>query len=45
MEAIKRALIVYEDSKNWKQLQINGMKKDYSWNRSAKEYLALYEQL
>jgi starch synthase len=45
MEAIKRALIVYENSKDWKQLQINGMKKDYSWNRSAKEYLALYEKL
>lgn len=45
MEAIKRALIVYENSKDWKQLQINGMKKDYSWNRSAKEYLALYEKI
>jgi len=45
MEAIKRALIVYSQPKTWKQLQINGMQKDYSWNSSAKEYMALYEQL
>ena len=45
MEAIKRALLVYSQPKTWKQLQINGMQKDYSWNRSAKEYMALYEQL
>ncbi len=45
MEAIKRALIVYSQPKTWRQLQINGMQKDYSWNSSAKEYMALYEQL
>jgi starch synthase len=45
MEAIKRALIVYSQTETWKQLQVNGMQKDYSWNKSAKEYMALYEQL
>ncbi|MDD2659179.1 MAG: glycogen synthase GlgA [Methylococcales bacterium] len=45
METIKRALIVYSQAKSWKQLQISGMQKDYSWNKSAKEYMALYEQL
>ena len=45
MEAIKRTLIVYSLPKTWQQLQINGMQKDYSWNSSAKEYMALYEQL
>ena len=45
MEAIKRALIVHGQPKAWKQLQANGMQKDYSWNKSAREYMALYEQL
>jgi starch synthase len=45
METIKRALIVYSQPETWKQLQSSGMQKDYSWNKSAKEYNALYEQL
>ncbi|MDD5322654.1 MAG: glycogen synthase GlgA [Methylococcales bacterium] len=45
MEAIKRALIVYNQPEIWKQLQTCGMHKDYSWNKSAKEYMALYELL
>jgi len=45
METIKRALIVYSQTETWKQLQASGMQKDYSWNKSAKEYMALYEQL
>ncbi len=45
METIKRAIIVYSRPETWKQLQTTGMKKDYSWTKSAKEYMALYEQL
>ena len=45
METIKRALIVYSQPETWKQLQTSGMQKDYSWNKSAKEYNALYQQL
>jgi starch synthase len=45
MEAIKRALIVYSQPEGWKQLQTTGMQKDYSWHRSAKDYMALYERL
>ena len=45
MESIKRALIIYNQPEIWKQLQTSGMQKDYSWNRSAKEYMALYDQL
>jgi starch synthase len=45
METIKRALIVHSQPDAWKQLQVSGMQKDYSWNNSAKEYLALYDQL
>jgi len=45
METIKRALIVYNQPETWKQLQTSGMQIDYSWNKSAKEYMALYDQL
>lgn len=45
METIKRALIIYSQPETWKQLQTSGMQKDYSWNKSAKEYMALYKQL
>lgn len=44
-EAIKSALNVYaNDKKKWRQLQINGMKKDFSWTKSAKKYMWLYRK-
>jgi starch synthase len=45
LEAIKRALMLYSQPETWKQMQINGMQKDFSWQHSAQEYMALYEQL
>lgn len=45
LEAVKRALILYKTPEIWSQIQINAMMKDYSWNRSAKQYVALYEHL
>ncbi|MBL7058787.1 glycogen synthase [Patescibacteria group bacterium] len=44
--ALNRALTVYHDKpKKWKTLQLNGMKEDFSWNKSAREYIKLYEKL
>jgi starch synthase len=45
MEAIKRSLILYNQPKTWKKLQTNSMQKDYSWNKSAKQYMTLYSHL
>jgi starch synthase len=45
LEAIKRTLILYNSPDIWKKMQINAMKKDFSWQRSAEQYLALYENL
>ena len=45
LEAIKRTLILYHSPDTWKKMQINAMKKDFSWQRSAEQYLALYENL
>lgn len=44
-EAIKRALMLYSQPKTWKQMQVSGMQKDFSWEHSAEQYRALYEQL
>lgn len=44
MEAIGRALKTFQDKPTWRKIQINGMKEDFSWNRSAREYLELYQR-
>jgi len=45
-ETLKKAIEVYHKRPNdWKKLQANGMKKDFSWNKSAKEYIKLYNKL
>lgn len=44
MRQICRALGLFLDRKTWKQLQRTGMERDWSWARSAKEYLAVYHR-
>ncbi len=43
-DALERALKVYAQPARWLELQKNGMGRDFSWSRSAKEYAALYER-
>ncbi len=43
--AIQRALALYQDRKAWRKLMINGMAQDFSWERSARQYVALYRNL
>lgn len=44
-KAVLKAIWIYRDQPEaWKKLMIRGMNKDFSWGRSAKEYLALYEK-
>ncbi|MCK4554124.1 glycogen synthase, partial [Candidatus Parcubacteria bacterium] len=46
LKTLQKALrVYYNQPKKWRDLQINGMKKDFSWNKSAKEYLKLYRKL
>ncbi len=45
LEAMKRSILLYNDKKTWKKIQIAAMKKDFSWENSAKQYLALYEEI
>ena len=44
-QAIRRALDIYQDKRRWHGLQRRGMKRNFSWRRSAEKYLALYEEL
>src|SRR5690606_29915940 len=42
--AIQRATYIYNvDQESWRQIQLNGMSTDFSWQRSAQGYQQLYE--
>ncbi len=45
LAAIHSALEAYHEPEAWHQLMQNGMKKDYSWTNSAREYSQIYETL
>ncbi|UCE89907.1 MAG: glycogen synthase GlgA [Pseudomonadota bacterium] len=44
LATIRRGAELYADRTAWRKLQINGMRCDHSWRRSAAGYQALYEQ-
>lgn len=43
--AVSRAVELYRFPAEWKRLQKNGMKADFSWGASGSAYAALYRQL
>ncbi|NMB48086.1 glycogen synthase [Candidatus Kuenenbacteria bacterium] len=43
--ALKRAINLFPNHKIWRKLQLNGMSADFSWCRSARQYLRLYRHL
>ena len=44
LKALNRALACYRTPRKWRALQRAGMKRDYSWDRSAQEYVKIYGQ-
>jgi starch synthase len=44
MWGIDQALLAYADRDGWPVLQRNGMARDFSWERSAREYDAVYRR-
>ncbi len=42
--AINFALDVFEDPRQWQQVVVNGMQKDFSWRTPAEQYSKLYAQ-
>ena len=43
VEAVARALELFRNAKQWKKLQQAGMRRDFSWDASAREYVKVYE--
>jgi starch synthase len=43
-DAIERAVATYGTPEVWNQVVQNGMRQDWSWTRSAHDYVTLYEQ-
>ena len=44
MWALDEALGAWKNRRAWTALQKRGMERDFSWDRSAREYVALYER-
>ena len=40
-----RALAVYQDKDAWTGLMKAGMEADFSWNKSAEEYMEIYQTI
>ena len=44
LEALNRAFTMFRDRPRWLALQAAGMRQDFSWDRSAQEYVKMYER-
>ena len=44
LDAVTRALAVFGDRLSWRTLQQAGMQQDFSWDRSAQEYVRIYDR-
>jgi starch synthase len=42
--AVREALAAWRDRQRWEAMMRAGMARDFSWDRSAREYAALYEE-
>lgn len=42
--AIEEALDVFQQKDAWKQLMLNGMKENFSWEQPAREYVEVYRR-
>jgi len=45
ISTVKKVFELYQNKQSWRQLQINAMKQDFSWAKSAQKYLELYDKL
>ena len=43
--AVERALVVYDDEKEWSELRKRALNCDFTWNRSAAKYMQIYNNL
>jgi starch synthase len=45
LRALNRALALFPNKSRWRAFQAAGMAADHSWDRSAREYVKIYERL
>ncbi|MBP8997204.1 MAG: glycogen synthase [Anaerolineaceae bacterium] len=45
VSALKRAFQVYSQPEDWQRMQFNAMQQDFSWQRSAQEYVHIYREI
>jgi starch synthase len=43
--SLRQALRDFADKQKWRTIQQNGMRKDFSWEKSALQYLQVYSEL
>ena len=44
LDALQRAMQAYRQPAQWRRIQANGMARDFGWERSAAQYLEVYQQ-
>jgi starch synthase len=44
LRALGRALVMFENRPAWRRIQRAGMREDFSWDASAREYVKVYER-
>ncbi|HEY1912948.1 MAG TPA: glycogen synthase GlgA [Vicinamibacterales bacterium] len=44
LETLERAIALFSDQISWRGLQLAGMDRDFSWDRSAREYVKMYDR-
>lgn len=45
LDTIEEAIKLYQQPDLWRKLQLNAMNNDFSWQKSARHYIELYQQL
>ena len=45
LSALRSAFATFADKQQWRKLMRNGMARDYSWAKPAKEYVQIYEEI
>ena len=45
LKAIEKAIDLFKDKNAWRRLMLQGMKSDFSWDRSAGSYINIYESM
>jgi starch synthase len=45
VKALRKAILLYENPELLHRIRVNGMNADFSWKRTAQEYLRLYQRV